>query len=62
VVWADLCQELTDPAVLAEAIRRAQDGWLSDDARTARQHDLRRRRATLDRQRQRLIDTYTTSR
>jgi site-specific DNA recombinase len=59
VVWADICQVLTDPAVLAEAIGRAQDGWLSDDARTARQRDLRRRRATLDRQRQRLIDAST---
>ena len=58
VVWADLCQILMDPAVLAEAVWRAQDGWLSDDARDARHHDLRRRRATLDRQRQRLIDAY----
>jgi len=58
-VWADLGQVLTDPAVLAEAVRRAQQGWLSDDARAARQHGLQRRRATLDRQRQRLIDAYT---
>ncbi|MDP9374520.1 MAG: recombinase family protein, partial [Chloroflexota bacterium] len=58
VVWADLCQVLTDRAVLDEAVRRAQTGWLSDDARSARQHDLRQRRATLDRQRQRLIDAY----
>jgi len=58
VVWADLCRVLSDPAVLDEAVRRAQAGWLSDDARTARQHDLRRQRATLDRQRQRLIDAY----
>ena len=59
MVWADIGQVRTDPAVLAEAIGRAQDGWRSDDARTARQRDLRRRRATLDRQRQRLIDAYT---
>ncbi len=58
VVWADLCQVLSDPAVLAEAVRRAQAGWLNDDARTTRQHDLRQRRATLERQRQRLIDAY----
>ncbi len=57
-VWADLRQVLNDPAVLAEAVRRAQAGWLNDDARTARQHDLRQRRATLERQRQRLIDAY----
>ncbi len=58
VVWADLCQVLSDPVVLAEAVRRAQAGWLNDDARPARQHDLRQRRATLERQRQRLIDAY----
>ncbi len=58
-VWADLGRVLTDPAVLAEAVRRAQAGWLSDDARTARQHEQQQRRATLDRQRQRLIDAYT---
>ena len=58
VVWADLCQVLSDPAVLDEAVRRAQAGWLNADARTARQHDLRQRRATLERQRQRLIDAY----
>ena len=57
-VWADLCQLLTDPAILDEAVRRAQAGWLSDGARAARQHDLRQRRATLERQRQRLIDAY----
>jgi site-specific DNA recombinase len=53
-----LCQVLTDPAVLDEAVRRAQAGWLSDEARAARGHDLRQRRATLERQRQRLIDAY----
>ncbi len=57
-VWADLCQVLSDPAVLDEAVRRAQAGWLNDDARTARQHDLRQRRAALERQCQRLIDAY----
>jgi hypothetical protein len=49
---------LTDPAILDEAARRAQAGWLSDDARAAHGHDLRQRRATLERQRQRLIDAY----
>jgi len=58
VVWADLRQVLSDPAVLGEAVRRARAGWLNDDARTARQQDLRQRRATLERQRQRLIDAY----
>ncbi len=49
---------LTDPAILDEAARRAQAGWLSDAARAVRGHDLRQRRATLERQRQRLIDAY----
>ena len=57
-VWADLCQVLSDLAILDEAMRRAQAGWLNDDVRAARGHDLRRRRATLERQRQRLIDAY----
>lgn len=56
VVWADVCQVLTDPAILEEAVQRAQAGWLNDDARAARHHDLRQRRAALDRQRQRRID------
>ncbi len=58
VVWADRRQVRSDPAVLDEAVRRAQAGRRSDDARTARRHDLRRQRATLDRQRQRFIDAY----
>jgi hypothetical protein len=58
VVWADRCRVLSDPAVLDEAVRRAQAGWRNADARTARQHDLRQRRATLARQRQRRIDAY----
>ncbi len=59
VVWADVCEVLTNPAVLEEAARRGQAGWFSDEARAARLYDLRQRRATLARQRQRLIDAYT---
>jgi len=59
-VWADVRQMLTDPAILAEAVQRARDGWLDESARAARQHDLRTRVGTLERQRQRLIDTYAT--
>ncbi len=57
-VGADLCRVRTAPAILDEAVRRAQAGWRNDDARAARGHDLRRRRATLERQRQRCIDAY----
>ncbi len=59
LVWADLCQVLTDPAVLDEAVRRAQQGWLSSDERQARRQDLHRRRAEVERQIGRLVDAYT---
>ena len=59
-VWADVRQVLTDPAILTEAVQRARDGWLDEGARAARQHDLRTRVGTLERQRQRLIDAYAT--
>jgi site-specific DNA recombinase len=58
VVWEDLCRVLQDPAVLDEAWRRAQQGWLSGDERSARRQDLRRRRAQVQRQIQRLVDAY----
>ena len=59
LVWTDLCQVLTDPAVLDGAVRRAQQGWLSSDERQARRQDLHRRRAEVERQIQRLVDAYT---
>jgi site-specific DNA recombinase len=58
VVWEDLCRVLQDPAVLDEAWRRAQRGWLSGDERSVRRQDLRRRRAQVQRQIQRLVDAY----
>jgi len=58
VVWDDLCRVLQDPAVLDDALRRAQQGWLSGDERVARRQDLRRRRAQVQRQIQRLVDAY----
>jgi site-specific DNA recombinase len=57
-VWSDLQRLLVDPAILAEAARRAQDGWLDESARAMRQRELQARRGTLERQRQRLIDAY----
>jgi site-specific DNA recombinase len=59
LVWADLCQVLTEPQVLDEAVRRARQGWLSSDERQARRQDLRRRQGEIERQIQRLIDAYT---
>jgi site-specific DNA recombinase len=58
LVWEDLCQLLQDPTVLNDALRRAQQGWLSGDERVARRLDLQRRRAQAQRQIQRLVDAY----
>ena len=58
LVWADLCAVLTDPGVLDEAVRRAQQGWLSHDERQARRQDLHRRRGEVERQIGRLVDAY----
>jgi site-specific DNA recombinase len=58
IVWEDLCHLLADPDVLDEALGRAQEGWLSDDERLARQRDVHRRQADTTRQIQRLIDAY----
>jgi hypothetical protein len=58
VVWDDLCRLLTEPAVLADALRRARQGWLSGDERAARLRDARRRQVHTQRQIQRLVDAY----
>ena len=58
-VWEDLRQLLTEPAVLDEALQRAQRGWLSDDERAARQREIRQRQGQVTRQIQRLVDAYT---
>jgi site-specific DNA recombinase len=58
LVWADLCQVVTEPAILEEAVRRARQGWLSSDERTAQRHDLQHRQAEVTRQIHRLIDAY----
>jgi site-specific DNA recombinase len=44
--------------VLADALRRARRGWLSDQERAARRQDLRRRQLQVQRQIQRLVDAY----
>jgi site-specific DNA recombinase len=58
VVWDDLCRLLAEPTVLAVALRRARQGWLSGDERAARLRDARRRQAHTQRQLQRLVDAY----
>jgi site-specific DNA recombinase len=57
-VWEDLGRLLAEPAVLEDALRRAQRGWLSDAEHTARRRDIRRRQGHVERQIQRLVDAY----
>lgn len=58
LVWDDLRQVLSEPAVLEDAVRRARAGWLNADERAAHRQEVRRRRAQLQRQIQRLVDAY----
>jgi site-specific DNA recombinase len=58
LVWDDLRALLSEPTVLEEALRRAREGWLSGDERTARCRDVRQRRTQVQRQIQRLVDAY----
>jgi site-specific DNA recombinase len=58
VVWEDVRQLLSEPTVLQDAVRRAREGGLDGDERTARQQDVRRRRAQVQRQIERLVDAY----
>jgi site-specific DNA recombinase len=58
VVWDDVRQLLSEPLVLQDAVQRAREGWLNADERSARVHDLRHRRAQVQRQIERLVDAY----
>ena len=58
VVWDDVRQLLSEPQVLQDAVQRAREGWIDVDERSARVHDLRRRRAQVQRQIERLVDAY----
>jgi site-specific DNA recombinase len=57
-VWEDLCQVLTDPTILAESLRRAQQGWLGDGPEAGRRQALQRREGEVQRQIERLVDAY----
>lgn len=59
LVWADVCQVLSEPATLEEALRRARQGWLHEDEQVARRQDVRQRQREVQRQIGRLIDAYT---
>ena len=57
-VWQDLCQVLTDPALLTHELGRAQSGEWLPQALQARRQTLREVLAQLDRQQARLLDLY----
>ena len=58
IVWKDLCEVLTHPESITEALRRAHGGeWLPQELK-ARQENLRQGRSALGRQLERLTEAY----
>jgi site-specific DNA recombinase len=58
LVWADLCAVLQQPELAAQALERAHSGaWVPQELRR-RQATLRQVRASVTRQRQRLLEAY----
>jgi site-specific DNA recombinase len=58
LVWADLCAVLEQPQLVAQALQRAHSGaWVPQELRR-RQATLRSVRASVARQRQRLLEAY----
>jgi len=58
LVWKDLCDLLTHPQTIAEALHRAQGGlWLPQELQ-ARRENLRKARVSLSQQTERLTDAY----
>jgi site-specific DNA recombinase len=58
LVWADLCAVLQRPELVAQALERAHSGaWVPGELRR-RQATLRQVRASVARQRQRLLEAY----
>src|SRR5215208_3813592 len=58
VVWKDLCEVLSHPESITDALRRAHGGqWLPQELKM-RQENLRRGRAALGRQLERLTEAY----
>jgi site-specific DNA recombinase len=58
IVWADLCAVLRQPRLVAQALERAHSGaWVPQELRR-RQASLRSVRASVARQRRRLLEAY----
>ena len=59
MVWADVCQLLSTPAIITEALRRASAGEFVQDDRDARLQHLPQARRRAERQIERLVDAFT---
>src|SRR5215210_244375 len=58
VVWADLCEVIQKPDLITQALQRAQGGeWLPQELQ-ARRENLRKAKANLSRQLERLTEAY----
>lgn len=58
LVWQDVCEVFTHPAMIAAALQRAQAGqWLPQELQ-ARRENLRKARVNLEHQLERLTDAY----
>ena len=58
LVWQDVCEVLTHPDKIADALYRAQGGqWLPQELQ-ARRENLRKARVSLEQQMERLTDAY----
>jgi site-specific DNA recombinase len=58
LVWRDLCDLLTNPQAIAHAMERIQGGYWLPSELQARQQNLRRGRAALEQQLNRLTEAY----
>jgi len=58
LVWQDLCQVLTQPALITHELQRAQGGEWLPQALQARRRTLRDALAQIERQHTRLLDVY----
>jgi site-specific DNA recombinase len=58
LVWRDLCEVLTTPDIITHAMERARGGHWMPQEMQARQANLRRGRATMNQQLERLTEAY----
>lgn len=61
LVWQDVCEVLTHPEQIAEALARAQGGHWLPQALQARRENLRKARVSVKQQLERLTDAYLAS-